>query len=227
MGSVTELDSFFLANRETRRTRGHTDRQSELLDALEEVFLEEGFTHLTIGEMVARLRCSRRTIYSLAPSREELILIVVDRLLHRIGREAHASAQSHADPSEAIEAYLTRSVTTLARATPAFNEDVDSYLPTRQLYERHLTVALRELAGFVADGVSRGIFRPLNPGLTAEVLAAAVERIRRPDVLGRVGVSQRDAIQELRELIRHGMLVPGADGAAAKVRPPPARRSPA
>ncbi|HWE55303.1 MAG TPA: TetR/AcrR family transcriptional regulator [Acidimicrobiales bacterium] len=207
---MTDLDTFTLVGREGRRPRGHTDRQSELLDALEEVFFQEGFTHLTIGEMVSRLRCSRRTIYSLAPSREELILIVVDRLLHRIGREAHAAAAACGDPSEAIEAYLARSVTTLARATPAFNSDVDSYLPTRQLYDRHLGVALRELAGFVRDGVENGIFRPLNADVIAEVLAGVAERIRRPEVLGRVGVTHDEALALLGDLMRRGMLVDGS-----------------
>ena len=188
--------------------RRYTDRQRELLDALAQLFLAEGFAHLTIGEMVSRLRCSRRTIYSVAPSREELILIVIDRLLNRMGVEAKAVAASHDDPGDAIEAYLGKAVTTLHRATPVFNEDLESYLPTRQLYDRHLNVALRMLGDLVEDGVSKGVFRPLHPALMAEILSSAVECIRRPDVLIRAGVSHSQALAELSMLIRHGLVQP-------------------
>ena len=38
-------------------------RQVEILDTLQALFLAEGFRHLTIGDLVDRLRCSRRTLY--------------------------------------------------------------------------------------------------------------------------------------------------------------------
>lgn len=200
-----QSDSVVSSPREPSR-RGYTDRQHELLDTLESVFLEEGFSHLTIGEMVARMRCSRRTIYSLAPSREELIVIVVDRLLKRLGLEASAAAVAQSDPWQAIEAYLERGVTTLARATPAFNEDVESYLPTRHLYASHLNVALKVLSDLVAAGVASGVFREVHPPLIAEILAYAAERIRRPEVLERSGVSGQEALLEFGTLIRNGLL---------------------
>ena len=200
-----QTDGLTSSPRESGR-RGYTDRQHQLLDELESVFLAEGFLHLTIGEMVARMRCSRRTIYSLAPSREELILVVVDRLLKRLGVEASAAADAQTDPWAAIEAYLERGVTTLARATPAFNEDVDSYLPTRHLYASHLNVALKVLGERIAAGVSSGFFRDVHPPLIAEILAYAAERIRRPEVLERSGLSGREALIEFGTLIRNGLL---------------------
>jgi len=39
-------------------------------------------------EIAARVGCSLRTLYGIAPSKDELILSVVDRRLHRIGRAA-------------------------------------------------------------------------------------------------------------------------------------------
>jgi AcrR family transcriptional regulator len=200
-----QTDSLVSAPRESGR-RGYTGRQHELLDALESVFLEEGFSHLTIGELVARMRCSRRTIYSLAPSREELILIVVDRLLTRLGVEASAAAKAQSDPWQAIEAYLERAVTTLVRATPAFNEDVESYLPTRHLYASHLNVALKVLSDLVASGVASGFFREVHPRLMAEILVYAAERIRRPDVLERSGISGQEALREFGTFMRNGLL---------------------
>lgn len=48
-----------------------TRRQEQVLDGLEEIFREEGFRRLTIGELATRLRCSRSTLYAMAPTKEE------------------------------------------------------------------------------------------------------------------------------------------------------------
>jgi AcrR family transcriptional regulator len=181
-------------------------RQVEIFDQLQDLFLAEGFRQLTIADLVERLHCSRRTLYSLAPSREELVLIVIDRLLNRIGVDAAARAAACDDPGDAIEAYLSAGVTTLRRAQQAFTEDLESYVPTKHLYDRHLTTALGELGKLVEDGIAKGTFRTYHPPLVAEILDAAVDRIRRPEVLARAGVSMSQALAELSELIRRGLV---------------------
>jgi AcrR family transcriptional regulator len=180
-------------------------RQVEILNALESVFLAEGFRHLTVADLVERLRCSRRTLYSLAPSREELVLVVIDRLLTNMGIEARWAADQHDDPGDAIATYLGTAVTTLRFAQPAFTEDLEAYLPTKHLYDRHLAIALRVLGRLVQEGADAGLFHELHPPLVAEILDAAVERIRRPEVLARAGISSSEAIDELSSLIRVGL----------------------
>ena len=205
--------------------RHWSPRQREIFDKLQELFLAEGFRHLTIADLVDRLHCSRRTLYSLAPSREELVLIVIERLLNQMGMEASARAAACSDPGDAIEAYLGSAVTTLRRAQPGFTQDLESYGPTKHLYDRHLRIALDVLGKLVDGGVSQGVFRPLHPPLIAEILDAAVERIRRPDVLERSGVSMGQAVAELSELIRHG-LVREPERTAPTGRPSSRRRGP-
>ena len=182
-------------------------RQVEILDTLQALFLAEGFRHLTIGDLANRLRCSRRTLYSLAPSKEELVLVVIGRLLNDMGVKARAEAAAHDHPGEAIAAYLQTAIVTFAPAQPAFTEDLESYLPTRHLYDRHLLVALRVLRDLVDDGIRAGTFRPFHSPLIAELLDGCVERIRRPDVLARAHVSSSQAIAEFSEFIRHGLQV--------------------
>ena len=185
-----------------------TPRQHQILDALEALFLSEGFRHLTIADLVDRLRCSRRTLYSLAPSREELILVVIGRLLNRMGVEAFSRAAALADPGDAVASYLSTGVTTLSQAQPAFIEDLETYLPTRQLYDRHVEIGLRVMGTFISDGIAAGTFRELHPALVAEIISGAAHRILRPDALARTGVSWSQALGELSELIRYGLLSP-------------------
>jgi AcrR family transcriptional regulator len=196
--------------------RHWSPRQRELLDELEALFLAEGFRHLTIGDLAERVRCSRRTLYSLAPSREELVLLVIDRMFNHMGVEARARLAGMADPGEAIASYLETGFTWLRPAQQQFMEDLESYYPTKHLWDRHLSIALEVLGQLIEDGIASGHFRNLHPPLVAEILEAAVARIRHPDVLARAGVSYSRAIEEMSDLIRHGLL--SDSGAAPKRR---------
>jgi AcrR family transcriptional regulator len=207
------------------RGRAWSPRQRQLLDDLQVLFLAEGFRHLTIGDLADRLRCSRRTLYGLAPSKEELVLIVVDRLFNRMGIEARTNAAACDDPGEAIAAYLDAGMSTLTAAQSSFTEDLESYLPTRHLYDRHLAIALAVLGSLVEDGVRAGVFREFHPPLIAEILDACVARIRDPAALNRAGVSNAQAIAEFSRLIRHGLLVDADTGVRPATPQPPARRS--
>ena len=200
----------WLARDHVANGRQWSTRQRELLDSLEALFLAQGFRHLTIGDLVDQVSCSRRTLYSLAPSKEELVLVVIERFFNRMGVRARGEAASRTDPGEAIAAYLATGVTAFMSAQSAFTEDLESYLPTKQLYDRHLDIALRVLGQLVDAGIQAQLFRSFHSPLIAEILDACVARIRKPDVLARAGVSSSQAIAEFSDLIRYGLAEDGA-----------------
>ena len=49
------------------------DRRNQIVDGLEEVFLKEGFRKVRIEELASRLRCSRQTLYRLAPIQTDFL----------------------------------------------------------------------------------------------------------------------------------------------------------
>ncbi len=207
------------ADRPAPSYRRWSPRQKEICTQLEEIFLVEGFRHLTIADLVERLHCSRRTLYSLAPSREELVLAVLGRMMNHLGVEARARAAACDDPGEAIAVYLDTGARLWRRSSREFHEDLESYLPTRHLYDRHLEIALEVLGNLVEQGIRQGRFRELHPRLVAEILYAAVDRIRQPEVLRRAGVTRAEAIAELSRLFRRGLIAeapPSRRGAAGR-----------
>ena len=78
-----------------------TERQREVLDRLGTLF-DDGFADLTMADIAANVGCSLRTLYDLAPSRDELVLTVIDRNLRRIGRGAISAIQPDLAPLVAI-----------------------------------------------------------------------------------------------------------------------------
>ena len=61
-----------------------TARRLELAQALEDLFLEQGFSHLSLDAIAAELKCGKMTLYTLAPTRDELVRNVFVRFFESV-----------------------------------------------------------------------------------------------------------------------------------------------
>ena len=120
-------------------------RRDEIIAGLEEIFLKEGFRQVRIEELASRLRCSRQTLYRLAPSKGELFLLVLDRFLARIREEGMEAASSDAEPGERIEAFLRPGIANTLNASRRFTEDVEGFEPGRRLLADHQRERIAQL----------------------------------------------------------------------------------
>src|SRR6195952_2295506 len=80
-------------------------RRDELFDALVELMLAEGFSGFTLDDVAARLRCSKRTLYGLAGSKEQLVTAAVVRFFRSATGRGEAGLATRADPAERLGAH--------------------------------------------------------------------------------------------------------------------------
>src|SRR3954467_614849 len=102
-------------------------RHSELFDALVGLLLSEGFAHLTLDDLAARLRCSKRTLYALAGSKEQLVRAAVVPFLGRATRHVEAAGAAQDTPADRLEAYLRAVADELAPACARFMDDLAAF----------------------------------------------------------------------------------------------------
>jgi AcrR family transcriptional regulator len=183
-------------------------RQRQILDGLEEIFLREGFRRVTVGELAKRLRCSRRALYELAESKEGLFVLVVDRLLSRIRALGDAAAAAGSALPERIESYLAPGIEGVRLATHLFTEDLTTLPQASRIFEEHQRRRLAGLRGMVAEGARRGIVRGLDSHLVADILSIAYRRASEPDFLAETNLSMTEAYREIGQLLCHGLLHP-------------------
>jgi AcrR family transcriptional regulator len=157
-------------------------RHEEIVDALEETFLERGLD-VTVGELADRAHCSRRTLYEIAPSKERLFVIALDRMLQRIGRQARDAAARQSSHASALREYMAAAQPQLRQVTPRFAQALESHRAARRVYERHSALARARLTQIVDAGVAAGEFAPHDPSLVAEVLLAVPQHPRAVDFL--------------------------------------------
>ena len=185
--------------------RRFSARQQQVLDALEEIFFAEGLG-VTIGELATRASCSRRTLYELAPSKEQLFLLVLDRMMSRTGRAAREAAAAERLPERQLEAFARAGVVAFQPVGGPFLAAVNGYAPASWLFEHHLTLAKRFVIERLEQGVGEGRFRAVHPLVVADALLAAVQRVTHPSSLRESGLSASDSLAALFEAFVHGIV---------------------
>lgn len=175
-------------------------RHREVLDQLEALFLRQGFAAFTVRELAAGVGCSRRTLYELAPSKDELVLLVLDRFLHRVGRSALAAIDPDAPAADQIRAYFRGGIE-LQRQTTVFAEDLADEPAARRLLDRHFRYVMAVVEQLVRRGVERGELRPVNPAVVAALLAGSGLYLNQPEVAADLGVPQSDVTDEVLDLV--------------------------
>ncbi len=179
-------------------------RHSEVLDRLEHLFLAEGFSQLTIGGLAAGVGCSRRTLYELAPSKEQLVLVVLDRLLHRKGRTAFAAIEHDQPLIDQLHQYVTGGIDFEFRA--AVYDDLADDPAARRLLDRHYRFGRTVIERLVTVGIERREFRPVNPAVVAATIAGSGLYLNQPDIIDDIGLDRSQILDEMLDFVLPSLL---------------------
>ncbi len=174
-------------------------RRRQVLDELEALFCTHGLVGWTIGDLAAAVGCSRRTLYELAPSKEELVLVVIDRLLHKKERSSLEAIDSTDTYERQLRDYVTGGVAFDLR--PTLVRDLADDAPARRLVDRHYRFAMSVVERLVVQGMRVGEFRPVNPALVAATIAGTGLYLGHPEVAEQIALSSEDAANQLLDLV--------------------------
>jgi AcrR family transcriptional regulator len=186
-----------------------TPRRDQLFDELLALVLAEGFAQLTLDDIAARLRCSKRTLYALAGSKEQLVTAAV-RHFFRLATDRVEKAVAAADTAaDRVGGYLRAVAEQLAPASKEFFDDVAAFPPADEVYRRNTRMAAARVREMVDDGVASGAFRDVHAAFVADVVAGVMVRIQQRELGASTGLSDAEAYANLAELLLHGLGVPG------------------
>ncbi|MFD9895990.1 TetR/AcrR family transcriptional regulator [Amycolatopsis sp. NPDC059027] len=202
---MSDSDAPSRAQASFREARRPTARQRALLTQLETLFLAEGFAQFTLDDLAARLRCSKSTLYTLAPSKEQLAVKVVAHFFKGAAERIEERISGIDDARKLIGEYLAGVSEHLERASSAFMTDIGSFGPARDTYQLNSRAAAGRIRTFIDKGVADGVFRDVHARLVAEMAGLIIEGIQ-TGVLGeRTSVSDAKAFTALSELLLGGL----------------------
>ena len=181
-----------------------TERQREVLRQLDAMF-RDGFADLTMAEIAARAGCSLRTLYALAPSRDALVLMVVDRQLWRIGGDAQRIIAADMAPVDAVRRYLRAAHVAVGRATDAWSRDLATVPAVRALVDRHNQYLVDVTRTLLDAAVARGDIADVDTAAVARVLAGLGRSLADPDVARALRSTPRQAADEVVDMLLAGL----------------------
>jgi len=187
-------------------------REAELRATLQDIILSDGFARLSVSEMAQRLGCSKRTIYELAPTKNDLVLSAIALFFEALRDEADRASAMYDDPSKRIFEYLQVGVRAAQRISPVTIADIDKWEPARRLWQEHMRLRVHGLRLLIEQGIERGVFRDISPVLVAEMVFAGISRLREPDFYRSSDFSLSEAFQEFYRMLLYALLAdPASD----------------
>lgn len=180
-------------------------RRSALFEELVALLVGEGFAQLTLDDLAARLRCSKRTLYGLADSKEQLVRAAVVHFFRRATTRVEAVLAAERDPAERLAAYLRAVAAELAPVSPRFFDDVAAFEPAAEVYERNTRAAAGRVQQLIEEGVRAGVFREVHVSFAADVIASVMVRIQQRQVASATGLADAEAYGQLAELLLNGL----------------------
>ncbi len=181
-------------------------RQAEVFERLLDLTLERGFARYTLEQAAFVLRCSKSTIYALAGTREQLIRAVVVAFFRRAAERVEQRVAAESDRVRRIEVYLLAVADELRPASAEFMDDVASFPPTREIYERNTAIAAERVRQLIVDGIETKAFRDVPTAFIAEVVSSVMVRIQQRIVSRNTGLSDAEAYADLASLIVNGII---------------------
>lgn len=180
-------------------------RQEQVLEVVERILLREGIRSIRMGDLATEAGCSRSTLYEIAPSKEDLLLLILDRIMRRMsdrGADAIATADTYVDRMTAM---LTSGALDFAEFGPRFVEAISSHPPARVLFDRWVVVCRDVLEELIDGAVKAGEIRPVPGRVVAEMMFAALLRFTDPDFTRSSRVTSADAAAQMVDVVLNGL----------------------
>ncbi len=192
-----------LLSRESERRL--SARQLELLEELEAKLVRGGLGELTMSEIASDVGCSLRTLYGIAPSKDELLLLVVDRRLHRIGRAAVDVLEAGRPPLETLRAYLRATNEAVQPESVVLSADLGDVVGAGALFASHEGYLSAVAKSLLDRAVAAGDVGPVDTAAIAHVLGGLGREFARPEVVRKVRGSAKETADHLTELLLDGL----------------------
>jgi AcrR family transcriptional regulator len=180
-------------------------RQAELLDELEERVASGGLADLTMAEIAKETNCSLRTLYGIAPSKEELVLTVVDRRLRRIGRAAIETLVESMEPIEALRTYLGAANEAVQPESVAYSGELAHLSGAQRLLDGHENYVTAVTQRLLERAVDAKAIPKLDTAAVAHVLGGLGREFARTNVAELAAESPKKTADAMTEIILRGL----------------------
>ncbi|TAL31213.1 MAG: TetR/AcrR family transcriptional regulator [Spirochaetes bacterium] len=161
------------------------ERRDHIVDCAKRLFVEKGFHHTTVSDVIEEARIARSTFYAHFTSKVDIFRILVDRYavimhqailginLSQARREAPLTVQIRDMTDRLVTAIEQNRDLTLLLITAPLGQDDDFDKSVLDLFTQVLNAIRIQLD----DGIAGGTIRPLSPRIVSYVIMGSIKEI--------------------------------------------------
>ncbi|AZC18496.1 MULTISPECIES: TetR/AcrR family transcriptional regulator [Pseudomonas] len=174
---------------------------------LTSLFLSEGMSALSVGEIAARMRCSRRRLYELAGTKEELFCRMIQRYFDSVLKEGNQVIdQAQGNSAEVLTEYFRVGAKAGSTLSTPFLLDLERLPEAKRIFDEYQNARAVVAEQLLEQGIREGFFVPCHVQLIVETLRAAAQRLRQPEFLTKAGMTMDQAFDEFYRVMLGGLL---------------------
>ncbi len=161
-------------------------RAEELLDGVMLVISAQGFANLKMSDLAGELHCSVSTLYKLAPSKTDLVILALQRWGDHLLAGIDAQARQCSSPSAQARSYFREGAEGLRELSSAFRRDVEHFEATRRAYREIVSDRFIErFSALLEEAAKAGEIRPINVRFAVGMFRYIAFAVRDEDLLRR------------------------------------------
>ena len=153
----------------TKNARNLGKRHVEVMDELERM-LDQGESFAAMSEVAKALKISLRTLYEIAPSKEELIVATVDRVLKKHGKIAMDAIKDHSSPIKKLESFLTVANQAVGPRFEKFTSSLSNLSTSKPMVDYHEQYITAFIKSLLDDAKSNNEIQDIDTQATAMLL---------------------------------------------------------
>jgi len=196
-------------SREDKPAPGPVVERQVIAIARRQFFLH-GFRRVSMDDLAAELRMSKKTLYACFSSKSSLVEAVLKDKFNEVEQDlSRVASEASSDIEEAIHRFLQRVQRHTAEIHPSFVRDLGRETPHlfRIVEHRRRRLIRRHVAALFNKGRKAGLIRKDIPvHLIIEILLGAVEAIMIPSKVTELGLTLEKGYSTIIRLILEGAM---------------------
>ena len=162
--------------------------------------------HFTMQEVAQSMRISKKTIYTVYPSKEALLLDMVDSLFASIHRRKRELMEAPGPIEERVRAVIVALPAEYAALDFRQLDVLDEKYPAvARRVRRHLETGWEPTIALLEEGMAQGSIRRVPVAVLRRMIAASIESLLAGPASDETGVSYGETLDAMIDIIMNGI----------------------
>ena len=181
-----------------------TDKHVQVMEDFEQL-LESGIANQTMSDIASRLKVSLRTLYEIAPSKEDLIVSTMDRILTNIAIQAVSSIQNISSPLAKLRKYTEIGNEAVGPRTQKFETDLWKIKGAKEMIDYHQDAYINHIKKLLNEAQQKNEIEQLDTQAIALILGGIAREYSDPNNMEKIEYSPEASSNMLTDLIIKGL----------------------